>query len=207
MIQRRLIIPTLALATAAVFSACSESENTSQLQTTVTPVGAVGTAPVITQPAGGVPNQTATPASGTGAATAVPATGTPAATAANTAPPKLNLNIASAEQFKTIPGVGDRFVREFNEYRPYTSIAQFRRELGKYVPQDQVTEWEKYLFVPIDRNAADAATIQQIPGINAATAQQLIDARPYSSNQEFLTKLQQLVPQGQVAVAGTMLTN
>ena len=46
---------------------------------------------------------------------------------------KLNLNTATREQFLTIPGVGDRMVREFEEYRPYASIQQFRREIGKYV--------------------------------------------------------------------------
>ena len=30
-----------------------------------------------------------------------------------------------------IPGAGDRMTREFEEYRPYTSIGQFRGEIGE----------------------------------------------------------------------------
>jgi DNA uptake protein ComE-like DNA-binding protein len=50
-----------------------------------------------------------------------------------TAVTKFNLNTASEADFLTIPNVGNRMVREFMEYRPYTSIGQFRREIGKYV--------------------------------------------------------------------------
>ena len=44
-----------------------------------------------------------------------------------------NLNTTAEADFKMIPGVGDRMAHEFEEYRPYTSIQQFRREIGKYV--------------------------------------------------------------------------
>src|ERR1044071_2662061 len=47
---------------------------------------------------------------------------------------KANLNTASADDFITVvPGLGNRMVREFMEYRPYISIQQFRQEIGKYV--------------------------------------------------------------------------
>src|SRR5215208_6053508 len=64
--------------------------------------------------------------------------------------PKYNLNTASSEQFMSIPGAGDRFTREFEEYRPYTSIGQFRGEIGKYVSPQEVAVFERYLFVPVD---------------------------------------------------------
>src|SRR5262245_5587366 len=70
---------------------------------------------------------------------------------------KLNLNIVTADELlNTIPGFGNRMVREFQEYRPYTSIEQFRREIGKYVDDAQITEYEKYVYVPISVNTADA---------------------------------------------------
>jgi hypothetical protein len=57
--------------------------------------------------------------------------------------PKLNLNTASANDFLTgIPGMGNKMVREFEEYRPCRSIQQFRREIGKYVKPEQVAENE-----------------------------------------------------------------
>ncbi|HEX8671291.1 MAG TPA: hypothetical protein VF710_05355, partial [Longimicrobium sp.] len=43
------------------------------------------------------------------------------------------LNSASKEEILLIPGVGPRMQHEFEEYRPYRNIEQFRREIGKYV--------------------------------------------------------------------------
>ena len=63
--------------------------------------------------------------------------------------------------------MGNRMVHEFEEYRPYKSIQQFRKEIGKYVDQNQVAEYEKYIFVPINENDSDAPTLQQIPGLDA----------------------------------------
>jgi len=59
---------------------------------------------------------------------------------------------------------GNRMVREFLEYRPYISIQQFRREIGKYVEEAQVAEYEQYVYVPVNVNESDAATLQQLPG-------------------------------------------
>ena len=59
----------------------------------------------------------------------------------------ININTATDEQILRIPGVGPRMLREFKEYRPYTSIEQFRREIGKYVDKEQVAKWEKYIVI------------------------------------------------------------
>ncbi|MEM7040595.1 MAG: helix-hairpin-helix domain-containing protein, partial [Bacteroidota bacterium] len=45
----------------------------------------------------------------------------------------VNLNEASDEHIMTIPGMGDRMLHEFKEYRPYKAMAQFDREIAKYV--------------------------------------------------------------------------
>jgi DNA uptake protein ComE-like DNA-binding protein len=131
------------------------------------------------------------------------ASSSPAATGAST---KVNLNIATREQFLAVPGVGDRMVREFEEYRPYTSVAQFRREIGKYVSQEQVAAYLQYVYVPVDANRADAETLQQLPGIDATDAAALIAARPYTSAESFLTALGQYVSADQVTVARAYLT-
>jgi DNA uptake protein ComE-like DNA-binding protein len=57
----------------------------------------------------------------------------------------MNLNTASGESFMTIPGMSERMVHEFEEYRPYTSMDQFRREIGKYVDGDEVARLESYV--------------------------------------------------------------
>jgi DNA uptake protein ComE-like DNA-binding protein len=118
---------------------------------------------------------------------------------------KLNLNTATREQFLTVPGVGDRMVREFLEYRPYRSIQQFRREIGKYVSQEQVAAYEQYVYVPVDPNAADAETLRQLPGIDAAAAAQLVAGRPYASTEAFLARLGQYVAPEQTAAARAYL--
>lgn len=57
----------------------------------------------------------------------------------------IDLNKASDEEILLIPGVGARMRHEFEEYRPYTSIEQFRREIGKYVDAAEVARLEKYV--------------------------------------------------------------
>ena len=54
---------------------------------------------------------------------------------------------ATDEQILSIPGLGPRMLREFKEYRPYKSIEQFRREIGKYVSKDEVARLERYVVV------------------------------------------------------------
>lgn len=55
------------------------------------------------------------------------------------------LNTATKEEIELIPGVGARMRHEFEEYRPYRSIAQFRREIGKYVDSTEVARLERYV--------------------------------------------------------------
>ena len=57
------------------------------------------------------------------------------------------LNSATPEEIELIPGVGPRMRHEFEEYRPYSSIEQFRREIGKYVDSTEVARLERYVSV------------------------------------------------------------
>ena len=59
----------------------------------------------------------------------------------------MNLNRASQEEVLVVPGVGARMAHEFKEYRPYRAPAQFRREIGKYVDDDEVARFERYVVV------------------------------------------------------------
>lgn len=59
----------------------------------------------------------------------------------------IDLNTASDQEILLIPGIGNRMLHEFKEYRPYTSIAQFRREIGKYVDDAEVARLEKYVSI------------------------------------------------------------
>ena len=92
----------------------------------------------------------------TGASTTPPATGaatggtaSTTASGTQTALPNhsINLNTATDAELMTIPGMGPRMLREFKEYRPYTSIEQFRREIGKYVDKAEVARFEQYVTI------------------------------------------------------------
>ena len=60
----------------------------------------------------------------------------------------LNLNTASDADLLTIPGVGQRMLREFKEYRPWKTREQFDREIGKYVDQKEVGRLARYVVIP-----------------------------------------------------------
>jgi DNA uptake protein ComE-like DNA-binding protein len=59
----------------------------------------------------------------------------------------IDLNTATDAEILLIPGIGNRMLGEFKEYRPYTSIEQFRREMGKYVDANEVARMEKYVMI------------------------------------------------------------
>jgi len=60
----------------------------------------------------------------------------------------IDLNTATDEEILLIPGMGNRMLREFKEYRPYTALAQFHREIGKYVNETELARLEQYVSVP-----------------------------------------------------------
>ena len=59
----------------------------------------------------------------------------------------IDLNTASDADILTIPGLGNRMLREFKEYRPYKAMDQFRREIGKYVSKEEVARLERYVAI------------------------------------------------------------
>ena len=111
----------------------------------------------------------------------------------------INLNTASREEILLVPGVGKRMAHEFEEYRPYTAIAQWRREMGKYVDDTEVVRMEQYVFVPIDLNTATREEILAIPGVGRRMAREFQEYRPYSSIEQFRREIGKYVDDGEVA--------
>ncbi len=97
----------------------------------------------------------------------------------------INLNSASREEILAIPGVGDRMAYEFEEYRPYSHIGQFRKEIGKYVDEVEVARLEQYIFVPVNLNHATDEQILAIPGVGPRMMGEFKEYRPYSNIGEF----------------------
>lgn len=192
---------------AIALAACGASATTSPAATSaaVAPTAAADTTIPTTAAAATSAADTTAAAPATPTAPAAPKTAAPAAATTSV---KLNLNTLTADQLTaTIPNFGSRMTREFLEYRPYASITQFRTEIGKYVDAAQVATYEQYVYVPIAVDTADAATLQQIPGVDAAAASTLIAARPFASKQAFLTKLAQVSPGADAAAAAAYLAS
>lgn len=97
----------------------------------------------------------------------------------------LNLNTCTREEILMIPNAGNRMVREFFEYRPYKALAQFHREIDKYVDDAELARLEQYVFVPIDLNSASDADILTIPGSGPRLLHEFKEYRPYKSMEQF----------------------
>jgi DNA uptake protein ComE-like DNA-binding protein len=111
----------------------------------------------------------------------------------------LNLNTATREQILLIPNAGQRMVREFQEYRPYKSLAVFHREIGKYVDATELARLEQYVFVPIGLNSASDADIQTIPGLGARMLREYKEYRPYKAIDQFRREIGKYVDNKEVA--------
>jgi DNA uptake protein ComE-like DNA-binding protein len=59
----------------------------------------------------------------------------------------INLNTATDDDILNIPGAGPRMVREFKEYRPWKTKAQFDKEIGKYVGAKETERLWRYVVI------------------------------------------------------------
>ena len=59
----------------------------------------------------------------------------------------VNLNTATDADILSIPGAGNRMVREFKEYRPWKTKEQFEKEIGKYVNAREVARLWRYVVI------------------------------------------------------------
>jgi DNA uptake protein ComE-like DNA-binding protein len=112
---------------------------------------------------------------------------------------QINLNTASEEEIMLIPGMGKRMLHEFQEYRPYKTIGQFRKEIGKYVDQKEVARLEQYVFVPISLNTASDEDILTIPGMASRMLREFKEYRPYKNIEQFRKEIGKYVDKKEVA--------
>jgi DNA uptake protein ComE-like DNA-binding protein len=112
---------------------------------------------------------------------------------------QINLNTAAPSEILLIPGVGNRMLREFQEYRPYKTIVQFRKEIGKYVDQKEVARLEQYVFVPVNLNSASDEDILSIPGTGKRMLREFKEYRPYTNIEQFRKEIGKYVDKKEVA--------
>jgi DNA uptake protein ComE-like DNA-binding protein len=112
---------------------------------------------------------------------------------------QINLNTASREEIMLVPGMTSRMAHEFEEYRPYTALEQFRREIGKYVDASEVARFEQYVFIPLKLNSASAEALMTIPGMTTRMVREFEEYRPYSSLEQFRREIGKYVDAKEVA--------
>jgi DNA uptake protein ComE-like DNA-binding protein len=97
----------------------------------------------------------------------------------------INLNTATPDEILLVPGAGKRMVREFAEYRPWKSWAQFDKEIGKYVGADGAARLAQYCFIPVNLNTATDEDILSIPGAGPRMVREFKEYRPWKSWAQF----------------------
>jgi DNA uptake protein ComE-like DNA-binding protein len=111
----------------------------------------------------------------------------------------IDLNKAADEEIMLIPGMTRRMLHEFDEYRPYKSIDRFRREIGKYVDDQEVARFEQYVFVPINLNTASDEIILSIPNLSRRMLHEFKEYRPYKSMEQFRKEIGKYVDDKEVS--------
>ncbi len=97
----------------------------------------------------------------------------------------VNLNTGTKEEILLIPGAGNRMVREFAEYRPWKTWAQFDKEIGKYVGQAETDRLKQYVFIPVNLNTASDEDILSIPGAGPRMVREFKEYRPWKTKEQF----------------------
>ncbi len=59
----------------------------------------------------------------------------------------LDLNTGTDERYKTIPNLPGNMLREFKEYRPWKTKAQFDKEISKYVGEKETARLWRFVVI------------------------------------------------------------
>src|SRR5215510_7012038 len=97
----------------------------------------------------------------------------------------INLNTATPEEILLVPGAGRRMTREFPEYRPWKTWAQFDKEIGKYVGKEGADKLKQYCFIPVNLNTATDEDILSIPGAGQRMVREFKEYRPWKTKAQF----------------------
>ena len=110
----------------------------------------------------------------------------------------MDLNDVTNEEILLIPGVGNRMLHEFEEYRPYIALLQFHREIGKYVDDEELARLAQYVYVRIDLNSASQEEILSIPGVGPRMQHEFEEYRPYTAMAQFSREIGKYVDDEEV---------
>jgi DNA uptake protein ComE-like DNA-binding protein len=111
----------------------------------------------------------------------------------------VNLNTGTREEILLIPGAGNRMAREFAEYRPWRTWAQFDKEISKYVGQAETDRLKQYVFIPVNLNTGTDADILSIPGAGPRLVREFKEYRPWKTKEQFEKEIGKYVGPKEVA--------
>jgi len=97
----------------------------------------------------------------------------------------INLNTGTGPEILLIPKVAKRMAHEFEEYRPWVSMAQFDKEIGKYVDATEVNRLKQYVFIPIDLNTGTDDQFKTIPNLAGNMLHEFKEYRPWKTKAQF----------------------
>ncbi len=97
----------------------------------------------------------------------------------------INLDTGTREEFVLIPNSGVRMSREFAEYRPWRNWAQFDKEIGKYVGQQETDRFKQYMFIPLNLNGASDEDLLTVPGAGPRMVKEFKEYRPWKTKEQF----------------------
>jgi len=97
----------------------------------------------------------------------------------------LNLNTATSEEILLVPKIARRMTIEFPEYRPWKTVEQFDRQIGKYVGQGETDRLKQYVFIPLDLNTATDEQFLTIPDMARRMLIEFKEYRPWKTKAQF----------------------
>ena len=98
---------------------------------------------------------------------------------------RVGVHVVSDEEILLIPVVGGRVRHEFEEYRPDVGLAEFHRDIGKYVDDDELARLAQYVYVRIDLNTASDEASLSIQGVGNRMRHEFDEYRPYAAMAQF----------------------
>lgn len=96
----------------------------------------------------------------------------------------VDLNRGTDAEFLLIPGVDNAKLRAIKAGRPYKAFAQFEAALGKVAKPAEVTQIERYVFIPMELNTFTQEIIESFAPIGVGTRRwirEFNEYRPYTS--------------------------
>ena len=107
----------------------------------------------------------------------------------------LNLNTATGPEILLVPRIAMRMTREFEEYRPCVTMAQFDKEIGKYVGAEETNRLKQYVFIPLDLNTATDEQFKIIPNLPGNMLREFKEYRPWKTKAQFDKEISKYVGQ------------